>query len=74
MTMHEIRQQQRLRSDEDRQVHEAIAEARRARLERERHHRWWSRLLLAIAVILAIALTVGVILVGGAAVTVGRGQ
>ncbi len=53
MTPHDLRARQRLQSDEDRQAHEAIAQARRVGLE-QRYMRWW---MYALAVVAAIAIT-----------------
>lgn len=70
MTPHELRARQRLLSDETCATHEALARARWAELNRQRRRRRWSCLLLVIAVIAAIALAIGLILAGGAQLTV----
>jgi anti-sigma-K factor RskA len=75
MTPHTLRERQRLQSDADRQVHEAIAEARQKRLnQQQQRRRWWRGVLLVVAVVVALAFTIGLVIMGGAQVTLQRGQ
>ena len=76
MTPHNLRERQRLQSDADRQAHEAIAEARKTRLgqQQRRRQRWLTAIKWGVVVIVALAVTIGLVLLGGAQVTIGRGQ
>lgn len=76
MTPHTLRERQRLQSDADRQVHEAIAEARQKRLnqQQQRRRQWLTAIKWGVAVLVALGITIGLVLLGGAQVSVGRGQ
>ena len=63
MTPHDLRARQRLQSDEDRQAHEAIAQARRVGLE-QRYMRWWIYALIVVIVVIAILLTLLAVVFG----------
>ena len=74
MTRYQIRERQRLLSDETRQTHDTLARARWAELERQQRRRWRRVVLLVVAVVVALAFTIGLVIVGGAQVTLQRGQ
>ena len=74
MTRYQIRERQRLLSDETRQTHDPLARAGWAEVERQQRRRWRRVVLLVVAVVVALAFTIGLVIVGGAQVTLQRGQ
>lgn len=64
MTPHNLRERQRLLSDEEQEAHAAIARARWRELDHLARWRRWQFIILLAASIIALALTVALIAIG----------